>query len=701
MALMTFTANQIIHSSDQNCKTLEIILKGKVNLCSGAEEITLSAGSVIGFAETPASPYRYTYRAAEDCSIYSYPYTGIDDVEKLISVNQKIAPMITTSAVSDAAELYQMFLAIKNQAVSSYKKIKNDQKEYHMLCAEAGEQQQAFPELDSLPELPHSQQTPDWQKNFYASISKYDDRLHNNIYMIGPEVCTGFAYGAYDFMSNTGSDIRTYQSYLDNLNKVTSRFEMTVSALKARKKAIENDDGGAYMPDMEHVLDRILLYGNVDDELSSDIRKNIDEYKHFKDRGAVTDDLRAVRRKIAKDFYPVYEHVFLQSLEDPQIPPEIMMFLMFGYIDETIVTEDQTRKLYGFAQAYQPDPEGKILTIYEWLKKIYFMEVDPSRNEFDLDFPAYLRDCRNNGDITEEQEQDMLDDPESRLEFEITNLFTLGNRMTFGRISAFNPIFDDANVMVPLNTGYVSCERIKEEFDNIRQLDCQCFYRTRTYSDPDNGITSLVYHEEVKPYIILMPNVGNRCVLWQEIEGKKHATPARMLLPIFDTADLTTGIIKLCGEFRWEMCKTEQGMHWNDITDPSLTSEYSDYLQYFRKNSMLTGDYKERVKKQLQKAGNNFRVVFVNDYLEYMKYESRGSLRLNKVSREILFKYCPFGKEIRDSLGGNPQYEQYIQKFNNHAMQGVRPYVITIKKFQRDDIPVPDEIMNEVKYFKL
>ena len=53
-------------------------------------------------------------------------------------------------------------------------------------------------------------------------------------------------------------------------------------------------------------------------------------------------------------------------------------------------------------------------------------------------------------------------------------------------------------------------------------------------------------------------------------------------------------MIRLTGEFRWEMCKTEQGVHWNDVTDPSLTSVYFDYLQFYRKNHEISPETREQ-----------------------------------------------------------------------------------------------------------
>ena len=89
-------------------------------------------------------------------------------------------------------------------------------------------------------------------------------------------------------------------------------------------------------------------------------------------------------------------------------------------------------------------------------------------------------------------------------------------------------------------------------------------------------------------------------------------------------------MIQLCGRFRWELCRTMQGTSWNNIQIKSLTSEYSDYIQFYRKNRDLSEDKKEKLKMQIQKCRNNTREVFVTDlslihiYVGYVKLEKRG-----------------------------------------------------------------------------
>ena len=88
-----------------------------------------------------------------------------------------------------------------------------------------------------------------------------------------------------------------------------------------------------------------------------------------------------------------------------------------------------------------------------------------------------------------------------------------------------------------------------------------------------------------------------------------------------------------------------QGTSWNNIQIKSLTSEYSDYIQFYRKNRDLSEDKKEKLKMQIQKCRNNTREVFVTDYINWIRHEAKGGITLNKTVREIMATYCPFTKK--------------------------------------------------------
>jgi len=189
--------------------------------------------------------------------------------------------------------------------------------------------------------------------------------------------------------------------------------------------------------------------------------------------------------------------------------------------------------------------------------------------------------------------------------------------------------------------------------------------------------------EEILPDIILYPNVGSRGIMWQEIEGRRRNTPARMMLSIFSLEDLFQTLVRLSGEYRWEMCRRVQGSRWNDVTEASLTSEFCDYAQFYRKNHDLSADAKEKIKLALQKAKNSYKTLFINDYCTWILFEGNGTPRLNKVARGILFKYCPFSSKIRTQMEQNPLYKDHLTRYKVHNTQKRKRYDLLCHKIQQ------------------
>jgi hypothetical protein len=143
-----------------------------------------------------------------------------------------------------------------------------------------------------------------------------------------------------------------------------------------------------------------------------------------------------------------------------------------------------------------------------------------------------------------------------------------------------------------------------------------------------------------------------------------------------------------------------QGSAWNNIHFKSLTSEYSDYIQYYKKNRDLTDDKKEKIKTQLVKGKNNVREVFVQDYEQWVKYESQGGQKLNKASREILAMYCPFNKEIRKNLETQPAFADALGRFNRETQKKVKELDLRYRSIEKNKIELPDIMISTLKYYK-
>lgn len=242
-------------------------------------------------------------------------------------------------------------------------------------------------------------------------------------------------------------------------------------------------------------------------------------------------------------------------------------------------------------------------------------------------------------------------------------MFPSANRATYGKISTFCPILAEYDLINSIEKMLVTAQRLDDAINKIRGIDYSIFYREVMFSDPDRGINHEQIMKEVMPNIILMPNAGTRAMMWQETAGVKRDTPARFMFPF-----LPQWTLWICddtlGRYRWEICRKIQGVHWNDIREKSLTAEYCDYLQFYRKNHELSPEAKEKVKSALLRGRNNYREVFVKDYQNWIKFESKGSYRLNKIAREILITYCPFTKAIREELKSNPMYQTALHKLD-------------------------------------
>jgi len=707
MALKQFKRGDRIHSKGEPLKEYELVLKGSVALSiSRGTSVELYPGTIIGPLDEKDGKYIKDYTAKGDVMLYGYSLGESGLVSYIVDQNTKIAPQMASASLKNLHSLKESIAFLSEYALRKKEDIEKRKTEYKELCARLKKRAKVFPELKIIPDPPDISMEA-WREDFIDALFENDEVLKEKMFTLGAAVCTGIVMTVASFARKLMDSVLTIDQYIAELEETSHDFLIAYDALDTEQKNLEHAKEldramtRGTMPDLSKAAETIVNYSGLEKEKREEFFTLFNEYASLPDRSDSSDDMRKLRRKLTQWFYRIYEGVFFKSLEEKKLPIEIKMFLNTGFFDPKLAGEDNTVLLFNYVVDYDPDPKEEVFTAYEWLLRVYEKKNVPSRNEFDMDYPASLRERKMNGEITEQMYERFLKDPAEMVRFEMKNLFELGNRMTFGRPSVFFPFFDSVNVQMPLEKIYMTAERIREELATLRELDYQCFFREDIYQNEKAGIPQMVVHNEYLPYFILMPNCGSRSVLWQEIEGKKRSTHSRMLMPLFNLEDLSDSITQVCGEFRWEMCKTEQGVHWNDLSEPSLTAEYCDYLQYFRKNQSLNPEQREKVKKSLQKAGNNYRRVFASDYLVYIKYESKGALRLNKVAREILFSYCPFGAKARETVGQNPQYQPLINRMQNKTSQKARPVSNIKQKLENKGERVPEEIEKELAYYRM
>ena len=103
----------------------------------------------------------------------------------------------------------------------------------------------------------------------------------------------------------------------------------------------------------------------------------------------------------------------------------------------------------------------------------------------------------------------------------------------------------------------------------------------------------------------------------------------------------------------------------------------------------------------MQKAKNSYKEMFIRDYEAWILYEGVGSPRLNKVSRNIIFTYCPFSKAIRQKLLINPLYKDTMARYDIKLAQKLHHYDNLFQKLKNTGTAIPQELQKQYEYLNM
>lgn len=744
---------QAIYENGQKNDKLYMIMRGVASVTYPGGRYLLHAGDVLGLCEVNSAEISLNYQAEETLSVIQYPYQKGGLAEVFEASNDAVRYFLS-SFFRQFAEVYGQHKLLAIECNSLYEYIVSSYEDYQSLCEKHHVSPGELSDYEELEKLTLDEDIPSWIGGYYSTLEQMMTVWDQN--KTDMDFICGFLLKASDDILQAVSlcnEMEDYKKnicrYLMNENDLdllelftglygklvqrdgkeadsTMALRMTMNDLimqletqgydqtdvfQKRKikfeKNLEQIEVLSLQPSQEvqvspevkkelaGSLEKILEYADCDEELKTSFRGHILTYKKTLNKNGTEDDIRILRQEITAEFYKIYVAAFQNSVRDGMPPTVMMMFFQFGYVDEELAGMQNAVYLYQIARQLPTAPDQRVYSFYEWLTAIYEGRKEPGRNEFDLDYGEYLHEQKRAGKITQTDENQLLQNNAAKVMYELENAFPSVNKMTFGRISTFCPVFSEHNVLKPLDTILVSEEKISKALNAIRRIDYSAYYRETVFSKPEDGITREFVNVEILPDIILMPNVGTRGVMWQEIEGKRRTTPARMMGSIFQLEDLTATMIRLTGEFRWEMCKRVQGARWNDIAERSLTSEYFDYVQFYKKNPDLSVEARDKMKTEMLRAKNSFKEMFLRDYMVWILYESNGIPRLNKVARAILYTHCPFSFRIREKLQINPLYKEIAEKYNVRIGQKKHRMENLLQKLRNLGKPIPPEIQGE------
>lgn len=757
MAAVTIEKDRLLFEAGKPVLELYLILKGSFSLTFPGGEITLSKGDVPGICSLAGDVHLTTCRALEDSSVLVYPVSDIASLDAFFRESSDYCVVFTRSAFRQMNALIQRCELVRFTCNDLYTGCTRDYSFYLACCMKLQLKSEKLQAMSELAPFMDDSVLENWAISYYDSFEHLLSGSGSSLLAKEPSVPAGLIAGvcqdfqkaltaldtfaAYEgqvlslYLSEDGSDlfglytsllvqanaspsdarpleaaIRRMVSRIENsacadrvlLEKRTAAFQ---SALQAAGTAVSDPEADQpavsdCLEQLSSSLETILSYSGAEDNFCRQFTDLIEKYRDSSDRNATDDGSRSLRQEITASFYELYRLIFFKAVKETSLPLPVRMFLYFGYVDEQLAGTENAVFLGQTAEHLTTDGEPHIFTLYDWLVAIYDGHKKPSRNEFDEDYADHLHSLKVAGKISASEERALAADAVKKVEYELKNMVPTANKITCGRISTFCPVFSSHNILKPLDISLVTPEALKEAWKAVLSMDYSAFYREYVYTNESAGIPREFFHTEVLPDVILMPGIGTRGVMWQEIEGHRRTTSARMLLSVFYLEDLRVAIVRLAGEFRWEMCKRVQGPRWNDVSDRSLTSEYFDYIQFYKKNHELSADAKEKLKNSLLKARGSFKEMFVRDYITYILFEGTGSPRLTKPARTILFTYCPFASPVRKTLSGNPIYKEMMDHHEIHLKQQLHRLDLLEKKLENAGLRIPKELYDERNFWE-
>ena len=79
--------------------------------------------------------------------------------------------------------------------------------------------------------------------------------------------------------------------------------------------------------------------------------------------------------------------------------------------------------------------------------------------------------------------------------------------------------------------------------------------------------------------------------------------------------------------------------------------------------------------------------------------EANAAMKLNKVTRLILATYCPFNKELRESLKSNAAFAEAMAAQQRMFHEKTREWELRIKKRENNNLTVPQEFYDTYDYY--
>ncbi|MBL8020187.1 MAG: cyclic nucleotide-binding domain-containing protein [Leptospirales bacterium] len=456
-------------------------------------------------------------------------------------------------------------------------------------------------------------------------------------------------------------------------------------------KALRRDLAGS----VGKIMNFVALPADDGKKLIADL-KTLKGFTNPLDSGG---DPRKVRRAISKVYWGIWEKAFFKLKEQKgNLPLPVDWMLRFGFFDDEMLDDEHIGALTQCRDTTRGKPGYSILNALDWLPVIGDKKEPPSLDEMGMGFFEKLKmEHKDKGWKRETDVPDEFAGYAIRIRYEIQNFLEINVRLTSGSPATSFPILTRYSVNMPLDKAFVTNDRLSECVDRILAIDYSLFHRETLFNDEERGILKEFIQLQVMPWFIIVPSIGTKVMMWQDLASpNKRTSKGRIAVPIFATADLFSLMVDAMAAFRWELTKSIQGPDWNNVAVPSITSDYTDYVQFYKKNREISPEIKERLAAEFKRFRSD-RDRFTNDYGNWLKSEAEGNMKMNRVVRAIFYRHVPFAKPVRDKVSTQPAFAELHNRFVNIRTKKLRESEARYKKFD----PLPDVLKKNLDFYRV
>lgn len=469
-----------------------------------------------------------------------------------------------------------------------------------------------------------------------------------------------------------------------------------VQAVSASAGPVVDESVRAQLASLKGSVEQILEYSRMPEEDAALFRKALAAFKALPDKMDVSPEARRARHQLTRSYWQLFTHCFLRWLETRSAPLPVELMFKYGFLDETMLSEPNILFLLTARDDYAGTMD--IYDVRRWLELIASEEKTPSITEMGLTFEKHLQEEAKTKTYAEMQE--LTQNPENlrryKVGFEIQQMITSCARVCSESIATALPVLVDEILNLDIAKAFLYRQQIEDVVTEVVSIDPQVFNREVLVK---TKFRMEIVEKGIPPDFIILPTVGSRVMMWQELEGSNKRSKARFVIPQFFLGDLRKNMILAFGRFRWEICKTQKGPQWADPIEGGITGYYFDYISFYKKNPNLSEEAKERIDEHVKNFRSN-RERFAQDYLTYIEYESKGIAKLNKVLRDIFYRTMPFAKPIRDKLKTLPIYEPLETKYTNVLTRKLKDLEVKYRKYEKDPDGMPPELVEYLEMLK-